>query len=51
MSTISLGLDIDYKNNQFEHPELTCIIGEPITVILIVLLKEVGVNASSVYMD
>ena len=41
-------IDIDYKNNQFEYPELTRIIGEPTTSSLIVILKEVWANASSV---
>ena len=43
--------DIDYKNNQFEYPELTRIIGEPSTSSLIVLLKEIRANASSVQSD
>ena len=47
MSTI----DIDYKNNQFENPELTRIIGEPTTSSLIVILKEVRANTSSVQSD
>ena len=48
---MSLGVDIDYKNNQFEYTELTRIIGEPTTATLIVLLKEVRANASSVHTD
>ena len=44
-------IDIDYKNNQFEYPELTQIIGEPTTSSLIVILKEVRANASSVQSD
>ena len=46
---MSLGQDIDYKNNQFEYPKLTRIIDEPTTATLIVLLKEVCANASSVH--
>ena len=48
---MSLGQDIDYKNNQFEYPELTRIIGEPTTATLIVILKEVHANALSVHLD
>jgi len=48
---MSLGIDIDYKNNQFEYTELTRIIGEPSTATLIILLKEVRANASSVHTD
>ena len=48
---MSIGIDVDYKNNQFEYPELTRIIGEPSTATLIVLLKEVRSNASSVHTD
>ena len=48
---MSLGQDIDYKNNQFKYPELTCISGKPTTATLIVLLKEVCANASSVHSD
>ena len=48
---MSIGIDVDYKNNQFEYPELTRIIGKPSTATLIVLLKEVRSNASSVHTD
>ena len=48
---MSIGIDINYKNNQLEYPELTRIIGEPTTATLIVLLNEVRANASSVHMD
>ncbi len=47
MTTYKLG-DIDYKNNLFEHPELTRILGEPTTASLITLLAEVRDNAGSV---
>ena len=43
--------DIDYKNNVFEHPELSRIIGEPTTASLITLLAEVRDNAGSVQTD
>ena len=48
---MSLNINIDYKNNQFKYTELTRIIGEPTTATLIVLLKEVCANASSVHTD
>ena len=48
---MSIRIGVDYKNNQFEYPELTRIIGEPTTATLIVLLKEVQANASSVHTD
>ena len=44
-------IDIDYKNNQFKYLELTRIIGEPTTSSLIIILKEVRANASSVQSD
>ena len=34
-------IDIDYKNNFFEHPELTRIVGEPSTAMLITLQAEI----------
>ena len=37
--------DIDYKNNFFEHPELTRIAGEPSTATLITLQAEIRDNA------
>ena len=40
--------DIDYKNNIFDHPDLTRIIGEPTTASLITLHQEVKANAQSV---
>ena len=43
--------EIDYKNNLFEHPELSRIIGEPTTASLITLLAEVRDNAGSVQTD
>ena len=43
--------DIDYKNNLFEHPELTRIVGEPTTATLITLQAEVRDNAQSVQSD
>ena len=43
--------DIDYKNNLFEHPELTRIIGEPTTATLITLQAEVRDNAQAVQSD
>ena len=48
---MSLGLDINYNDSQFEYPKLTRIIGEQITAMLIVLLKEVIANVSSVHTD
>ena len=50
MTTAKHG-DIDYKNNLFEHPELSRIIGEPTTASLITLLAEVRDNAGSVQTD
>ena len=41
--------NIDYKNNIFEYPELTRIIGEPTTASLITLLNEVKTNAQAVH--
>ena len=43
--------DIDYKNNLFEHPELTRIVGEPTTATLITLQAEIRDNAQSVQSD
>ena len=43
--------DIDYKNNFFEHPELTRIVGEPSTATLITLQAEIRDNAQSVQSD
>ena len=43
--------DIDYKNNLFEHPELSRIVGEPTTATLITLQAEVRDNAQSVQSD
>ena len=40
--------DIDYKNNVFEHPDLTRIVGEPTTASLITLQAEIRDNAQSV---
>ena len=40
--------DIDYKNNLFEHPELTRIVGEPTTATLITLQAEICDNAQAV---
>ena len=40
--------DIDYKNNVFEIPELTRIIGEPTTATLLELRNELRCNAQSV---
>ena len=50
MTNVQIG-DIDYKNNLFEHPELSRIIGEPTTATLITLLAEVRDNAGSVQTD
>ena len=44
-------INMDYKSNQFKYLELTRIIGEPTTSCLIVILKEVQANASSVQSD
>ena len=41
--------DIDYKNNIFDYPDLTRIIGEPTTSSLITLRNEVKANAQSVH--
>ena len=40
--------DIDFKNNIFEYPDLTRIIGEPATAALITLRNEVETNAQEV---
>ena len=40
--------DINYKNNYFEYPDLTRIIGEPTTSSLITLYNEVKSNAIAV---
>ena len=40
--------DIDYRNNKFEYPDLTRIIGEPTTATLITLHNQVRSNAQSV---
>ena len=40
--------DIDYKNNIFEYPDLTGIIGEPVTASLITLHNKVKSNAQAV---
>ena len=40
--------DIDYKNNYFDYPDLTRIIGEPTTSSLITLHNEVKANAITV---
>ena len=40
--------DIDYKNNYFDYPDLTRIIGEPTTATLITLHNEVKANAVTV---
>ena len=40
--------DIDYKNNFFQYPDLTRIIGEPTTASLITLHTEVKSNAQAV---
>ena len=40
--------DIDYKNNRFEYPDLTRIIGEPTTASLITLHNQVKSNAQAV---
>ena len=40
--------DPDYKNNFFQHPELTRIHGEPTTAALIILRNEVKANAMTV---
>ena len=41
--------DPDYKNNFFQHPELTRIHGEPTTAALIILRNEVKANAMTVF--
>ena len=45
---IQITPDIDYKNNFFEHPELSRIIGKPNTATLITLQAEIRDNAQSV---
>ena len=41
--------DIDYKNNIFDYPDITRIVGEPTTSTLITLRNEIKANAQSVY--
>ena len=41
-------LDVDYKNNIFEYPELTRLRGEPTTSSLMTLENEIKANAQSV---
>ena len=41
--------DIDFKNNIFEYPDLTRIIGEPTTAALITLRNEIKANAQAVH--
>ena len=41
--------DVDYKNNIFEYPDLTRIIGEPTTATLITLRNEVKANVQTVH--
>ena len=48
---IPTSLEIIYKNNFFEHPELTRIVGEPSTAKLITLQAEIRDNAKSVQYD
>ena len=45
---MQVSTDIDYKNNFFEHPELSRIIGEPNTSTLITLQAEIRDNAQAV---
>ena len=45
----SLFEDVDYKNNVFEYPDLSRIIGEPTTATLITLHNEIKANAQSVH--
>ena len=45
----SLFDDVDYKNNVFEYPDLSRIIGEPTTATLITLHNEIKANAQSVH--
>lgn len=45
---MKLHIDIDYKNNVFELPVLTRIIGEPTTATLLDLRNEIRCNAQSV---
>ena len=42
-------VDIDYKNNYFEHPELARIPGEPETKELITLQRQIRANAFTVH--
>ena len=51
LSSMQSTTDIDYKNNLFEHPELTRIVGEPSTATLITLQAEIRDNAQSVQSD
>ena len=46
-----LKMYIYYKNNLFEHPELTRIVGEPTTATLIALQAEVCDNVQSIQSD
>ena len=48
---MTLTNDIDYKNHVFEFPELSQIVGEPSTAMLITLLNEVKSTAMSVHSD
>ena len=41
-------LDVDYKNNIFEYPQLTRLRGEPTTSFLMTLENEIEANAQSV---
>ena len=41
--------DVDFKNNIFEYPDLTRIIGEPMTTALLTLKNEVKANAQAVH--
>lgn len=41
--------DVDFKNNLFEYPDLTRIIGEPTTATLLTLRNEVKANAQAVH--
>ena len=40
--------DINYKNNVFEYPELTCIHSKPITANILTLRNKICANAQAV---
>ena len=51
MSSMPTTTNIDYKNNLFEHSELTRVVGDPSTRTLIMLQTKIRENAQSVQSD